>query len=33
MMVGLIITGIMGWLLSLLIDVGERFVMPWRVSD
>ena len=33
MMVGLIITGIMGWLLSLLINVGERFVMPWRVSD
>lgn len=33
MMVGLIITGIMGWLLSLLINVGERLVMPWRVAD
>jgi NitT/TauT family transport system permease protein len=33
MMVGLIITGIMGWLLSLLINIGERLVMPWRVAD
>lgn len=33
MMVGLIITGVMGWLLSLLLGLGERFVMPWRVSD
>lgn len=33
MMVGLIITGLMGWLLSLALNVGERFVMPWRVSD
>jgi NitT/TauT family transport system permease protein len=33
MMVGLIITGVMGWLLSLLITAGERLVMPWRVSD
>jgi NitT/TauT family transport system permease protein len=32
MMVGLIITGIMGWVLSLLIDAGERLVMPWRVA-
>lgn len=32
MMVGLIITGIMGWLLSLLIGLGERLVMPWRAS-
>ena len=33
MMVGLIITGIMGWMLSLLINIGERLVMPWRVAD
>ncbi len=33
MMVGLIITGLMGWLLSWALNVGERFVMPWRVSD
>lgn len=33
MMVGLIITGIMGWLLSLLVNVCERLFMPWRVAD
>lgn len=33
MMVGLIITGIMGWLLSLLVNATERLVMPWRVAD
>ncbi|HEV2127814.1 MAG TPA: ABC transporter permease [Thermomicrobiales bacterium] len=33
MMVGLIITGIMGWLLSLLVSSAERLVMPWRVAD
>lgn len=33
MMVGLIITGIMGWLLSLLVNLSERLVMPWRVAD
>ena len=33
MMVGLIITGIMGWLLSLLVSAGERLAMPWRVAD
>jgi ABC-type nitrate/sulfonate/bicarbonate transport system permease component len=33
MMVGLIITGIMGWLLSLLVNVTERLLMPWRVAD
>jgi NitT/TauT family transport system permease protein len=33
MMVGLVITGIMGWLLSLLVSAGERLAMPWRVAD
>lgn len=33
MMVGLIITGIMGWLLSLLVNLSERLFMPWRVAD
>lgn len=28
--VGLIVTGLMGWLLSLALDVVERFVLPWK---
>ena len=32
MMVGLIITGIMGWLLSLMLNVFERLAMPWRAT-
>lgn len=32
MFVGLVITGLMGWALTLLLDVLERLVMPWRRS-
>lgn len=32
MFVGLVITGIMGWALTLLIDVLERIVVPWRAD-
>ena len=30
MFVGLIVTGIMGWLLTLSLDVAERLVLPWK---
>lgn len=33
MFVGLVITGIMGWVLSLMLDMVEHFVMPWRRTD
>lgn len=33
MFVGLVITGIMGWALSLILDLIEHFVVPWRASD
>ena len=32
MFVGLVITGIMGWALTLLLDLIERVVVPWRTS-
>jgi len=32
MFVGLIITGIMGWALTLLLDAIEHIVMPWRAE-
>jgi NitT/TauT family transport system permease protein len=32
MFVGLIITGIMGWGLTLLLNVIEHLVMPWRAD-
>ncbi len=32
MFVGLIITGIMGWALTLLLDAIEHVVMPWRAE-
>lgn len=33
MFVGLVITGIMGWALTLVIDALERIVVPWRTDD
>ena len=33
MFVGLVITGIMGWALTLLVDTLERLVVPWRADD
>jgi NitT/TauT family transport system permease protein len=30
MFVGLIVTGIMGWVLTLMLDLIERLVLPWR---
>lgn len=33
MFVGLIVTGLMGWILTLLLNVIERLVMPWRTTD
>jgi NitT/TauT family transport system permease protein len=30
MFVGLIVTGIMGWLLTLLLDLVERAALPWK---
>jgi len=33
MFVGLVITGIMGWALSLLLDLVEHFVVPWRAAE
>ncbi|HEU0165534.1 MAG TPA: ABC transporter permease [Thermomicrobiales bacterium] len=33
MFVGLIITGLMGWVLTLLLDLVERFAMPWRSPE
>jgi NitT/TauT family transport system permease protein len=32
MYVGLIVIGLMGWLLTLALDAIERFVLPWRPS-
>jgi NitT/TauT family transport system permease protein len=33
MFVGLVITGIMGWALTLVVDALERVVVPWRSDD
>lgn len=33
MFVGLIVTGLLGWLLTLAIDLVERIVVPWRAAD
>lgn len=33
MFVGLVLTGIVGWVLSLAIDLLERFAIPWRASS
>jgi ABC-type nitrate/sulfonate/bicarbonate transport system permease component len=33
MFVGLVITGIMGWALTLVVDAMERIVVPWRSDD
>lgn len=30
MFVGLVITGVMGWLLSLAVDLAERWALPWK---
>ena len=33
MYVGLIVTALLGWLLSLVMDGLERIAMPWRVEQ
>lgn len=33
MLIGLIVTGLMGWALTLLIDVVERIAIPWRAAE
>lgn len=33
MFVGLIVTGLMGWMLTIGIDVVERWVIPWKPAD
>jgi NitT/TauT family transport system permease protein len=33
MFVGLVITGIMGWALTLIVDTLERVVVPWRADE
>lgn len=33
MFVGLIVTGVMGWLLTMAIDLVERRLLPWRPAD
>lgn len=33
MFVGLVITGIMGWALTLLLDLFEHLVVPWRSGE
>lgn len=33
MFVGLVITGIMGWALTLVVDALERIIVPWRADD
>ena len=33
MFIGLIVTGLMGWLLTLFVDVVERFVIPWKPAS
>ncbi|MFW6074541.1 MAG: 1,4-dihydroxy-2-naphthoate octaprenyltransferase [Chloroflexota bacterium] len=33
MYVGLIVTALLGWLLSLVMDGAERIVMPWRAPE
>ena len=33
MLIGLIVTGLMGWALTLLIDFVERVAIPWRAAE
>ncbi len=33
MLIGLIITGLMGWALTLVLDLVERVAIPWRAAD
>ena len=33
MLIGLIITGLMGWALTLLLDLVERVAIPWRAEE
>ena len=33
MLIGLIVTGLMGWTLTLLLDVVERVAIPWRAAE
>jgi NitT/TauT family transport system permease protein len=33
MFVGLIVTGLMGWLLTLALDLLERFALPWKPPE
>jgi NitT/TauT family transport system permease protein len=30
MYVGLVVTGVLGWMLVLVLDLIERLVVPWR---
>jgi NitT/TauT family transport system permease protein len=33
MLIGLIVTGLMGWALTLMLDVVERVAIPWRAAE
>ena len=33
MLIGLIITGLMGWALTLVLDIVERVAIPWRAAE
>ncbi|MDQ4099970.1 MAG: ABC transporter permease [Chloroflexota bacterium] len=33
MLIGLIVTGLMGWALTLLLDLVERVAIPWRTGE
>ena len=33
MFIGLIVTGLMGWLLTLAVDLVERMVLPWKTTS
>ncbi len=33
MLIGLIITGLMGWALTLVLDLVERVAIPWRAAE
>lgn len=33
MFVGLLVTGLLGWLLTVALDVVERFALPWQVRE
>ncbi len=33
MFVGLFVTGLMGWVLTLILDFVERLMLPWHVTS